>query len=149
MSERKVLDYAAAGSAGQRSRLLWWVIAGCGLAAFGVQLRFIAIASRRIVESKLPYVQSDLAILGKAIDTFEADTHRLPTTQEGIAALLQPPPSMSQKEWNGPYVKRPMVDPWGNPYVYRPVSPRKGVRFQLLSLGEDGVEGTADDVRNW
>jgi len=33
-------------------------------------------------------------------------------------------------------------DPWGNPYIYR----QEGNSFTVLSAGEDGVEGTGDDI---
>lgn len=35
------------------------------------------------------------------------------------------------------------MDPWGNPYMYTPLS---GKKFKILSFGEDGQEGTEDDV---
>ncbi len=39
-----------------------------------------------------------------------------------------------------------ILDPWDHPFVYRPPATSKG-RPELLSIGQDGVEGTADDVK--
>ncbi len=38
-----------------------------------------------------------------------------------------------------------LLDHWGRPYVYETSPDRK--RFVLLSIGADGVNGTADDLR--
>jgi general secretion pathway protein G len=43
---------------------------------------------------------------------------------------------------------RPPVDPWGSACVYH-VPGRHNVDYDLLSIGPDGKEGTADDIGNW
>jgi general secretion pathway protein G len=40
------------------------------------------------------------------------------------------------------------VDPWGSACVYH-VPGRHNVDYDLLSIGPDGKEGTADDIGNW
>jgi type II secretion system protein G len=94
--------------------------------------------------------EKDIANIVAGLNVFEIDTGRYPTTAEGLAALLEKP--IGATEWRGPYIRSKandgkIDDPWGRPYVYR--CPGKGVAqsFDMLSLGPDGKEGTADDVR--
>ncbi|MFH2139092.1 MAG: type II secretion system major pseudopilin GspG [Candidatus Omnitrophota bacterium] len=85
-----------------------------------------------------------------ALDLYELDNGSFPTTEQGLASLVQKPNiSPLPKNWNGPYLKKKPVDPWGQQYVY--VSP--GVHnkddYDLHSLGKDGVAGGGDDLTNW
>src|SRR5262249_40360428 len=68
---------------------------------------------------------------GNSLDLFHLDVGRYPTTQEGLAALVQRPTGTAV--WNGPYLKGGAVpsDPWGSPYVYR--SPGTKRPYDLLS----------------
>ena len=40
------------------------------------------------------------------------------------------------------------LDPWGKPYVYRRSGGRESTSYVLMSYGEDGREGTSDDIVN-
>jgi general secretion pathway protein G len=85
-----------------------------------------------------------------ALDLFRLDVGRLPTREEGLAALVQRPPGLER--WNGPYVRRTdqLLDPWGRPYRYR--TPGEYGPFDLLSLGADdrpGGAGEDRDVKSW
>jgi general secretion pathway protein G len=93
---------------------------------------------------------AQIASFEAALDFFQADCGRFPTTAEGLEALRTPPPGVTG--WKGPYMRKAIpLDPWGNPYRY--VSPGshildRGVatEFDLSSFGPDGEEGTPDDV---
>ncbi len=92
-------------------------------------------------------VQSNIAV---ALDMFEVDNGLYPTTEQGLAALIEKPTtSAGSDKWNGPYLKGGIPkDPWGRQYVYR----CPGVNskdYDLCSVGRDGVEGTVDDITNW
>ena len=93
--------------------------------------------------------QADInAHLSSALDLFELDIGRYPTTGEGMAALRTVPPGVTR--WKGPYLKRPLpMDPWGRPYVYRSPGQHNKEDYDLSSYGPDGVEGNSDDVTNW
>jgi len=85
-----------------------------------------------------------------ALDHFQLDVGRFPTTEEGLDALVQPPASAAN--WNGPYLKRAsaLTDPWGRKYFYR--IPGKHGDVDVYSLGSDHAEGgtgEAQDVGNW
>ncbi len=80
--------------------------------------------------------------LRNALDMFQLDTGRYPTTQEGLEALRSRPGSAAH--WSGPYVRDQIpVDPWGNAYIYR--SPGQGGSpYEVGSQGADGQSGGSD-----
>ena len=81
-----------------------------------------------------------------ALDLYELDNGRYPSTEEGLNALLVKP--SSAMNWSGPYLKKRPIDPWGDEYNYaNPGS--HGIDYDLYSLGPDGLEGTEDDITNW
>ena len=88
--------------------------------------------------------------LDKALEQFRIDVGRLPTTEEGLAALNAVPAGI--QNWEGPYLKKAVPpDPWGHPYVY--VQPGTHQNdFDLLSYGRDGQAGGSGedaDLTNW
>ena len=82
-----------------------------------------------------------------ALDLYELDNGRYPTSQEGLSALCTAPPDA--KSWRGPYLKQNPIDPWGHPYKYAYPGTKNPQDYDLYSLGPDGTEGTADDIGNW
>lgn len=102
--------------------------------------------TNRTQDAKLTAAKTDIANLEVALDAFEIDAGRYPTTEEGLAALLQAPPNVTT--WKGPYIKRAPNDPWSNAYVYRYPGQHNVNGYDLYSMGADGREGN-DDVDNW
>ena len=101
-------------------------------------------------ESKVKAAKIQIQSFGSALDLFNLDVGRYPTTAEGLTALVQSPGTMPN--WNGPYLKGGVVpnDPWGKAYVYR--SPGEHGSYDIMSYGSDGQEGgtgTAADVTSW
>jgi len=96
----------------------------------------------------IPYVpptleqtcRRELSIVWVALQRFERDCGRYPTTEEGLVALVRKPPNLP--DWDGNYVTLIRPDPWLHPYVYR----CQDGMITLLSLGADGKENTADDI---
>ena len=82
-----------------------------------------------------------------ALDLFELDNGRYPTTQEGLAALRTQPPDA--KDWRGPYLKQNPMDPWGRPYRYSNPGTHNPKDYDIFSIGTDGIAGTPDDIGNW
>ncbi len=84
-----------------------------------------------------------------ALNMFETDNGRYPSTDEGLA-VLQTQPQWAT-EWKGPYLDQqgPVpLDPWNNAYIYRYPGTNNRTGFDLYSYGPDGREGN-DDVTNW
>lgn len=94
-------------------------------------------------------VKADLNTLSAALRSYETDNMFLPSTEQGIMALVQKPSSRPAPTNYTPKLKKMLLDPWGNPYHYkRPGSKDKG-GFDVYSAGPDGLPDTADDVGNW
>lgn len=91
--------------------------------------------------------KADIASIKLAINTFEIDNGRYPTTDEGLGALITKPANVSG--WRQPYLDGGMPkDPWGNEYQYRYPGQRNPQGFDLWSFGPDGRE-SEDDIGNW
>jgi general secretion pathway protein G len=102
----------------------------------------------RSEQARMTAARTDIASLEVALDAFEVDNGRFPTTEEGLAALVQQPSGL--QNWQGPYIRRGVPkDPWGNPYIYRFPGQHNRNGFDLYSMGPDGREGGGDDIVNW
>lgn len=84
--------------------------------------------------------------LTSALEIYNLDNGRYPTTQEGLVSLMHPPQGSTR--WSGPYLKKAegLVDPWGRPYIYQ--SPGNHGEFDIVSLGRDGQAGGSGDDRD-
>ena len=107
----------------------------------------------RSEQARIAAARSDIeAHLGVALELFEVDSGLYPTTDQGLAALLNEPTAAPRAEnWRGPYLKRAEmpVDPWRRPYQYRSPGDHNVATYDLFSYGKDGLEGGGDDVTNW
>jgi general secretion pathway protein G len=102
----------------------------------------------RSQQAKVTAAQTDIAHLETALDAFEVDNGRYPTTEEGIGALVENPPDLLN--WKGPYIKRGVPnDPWGNPYLYHCPGRYNTSGYDIYSMGPNGQEGGDDDIDNW
>lgn len=98
-------------------------------------------------ESKVKAAKIQLQSFSSALDLFNLDAGRYPSSAEGLAALVRRAPGIGA--WNGPYLRGGDVpnDPWNHPYVYR--APGERGAYDIVSLGSDGREGgsgTAADI---
>ena len=90
-------------------------------------------------ESKVKAAKIQMQSFASALDLYNMDAGRYPSTSEGLQALVRPTPGVAA--WNGPYLKGGTVptDPWNHPYIYR--APGDHNPFDIVSLGSDGQEG--------
>ncbi len=100
-------------------------------------------------DAKLTAARTDISNIGQALDLFEVDCDRYPTTEETLRALIDPPGNVM--DWKGPYLKQQTlpVDPWRNLYVYSFPGQHNPRGYDLHSFGPDGQDGTEDDIDNW
>jgi general secretion pathway protein G len=78
--------------------------------------------------------------IASTLDSFIIDNGSLPTTQQGLDALIEnPDEDMFVNYRNGGYFKGGQLpkDAWKRPFIYT----NNGTEFDLLSLGADGKEG--------
>jgi general secretion pathway protein G len=102
--------------------------------------RFAKQESGFLWESREEAARDFTQHIGPAVvERFKSDMGRYPTSEEGISALLHAPEKEGEK-WKGPYLDGPMIpkDPWGHNYCYRAPSRRKGLAYEVFSLGPDG-----------
>jgi len=103
----------------------------------------------QIGKSEVKAARAQIDALGKALDQFRLDNGYYPSSEQGLAALVQRPPNAAK--WDGPYLSKAVpLDPWGNPYVF--VMPGEHGEYDLLSYGKDGSPGgerEAAEITNW
>ncbi|TDK29974.1 type II secretion system major pseudopilin GspG [Luteimonas terrae] len=96
----------------------------------------------RVDSSKVQVAETQVRLLRGAIETYRLEVGRVPSAEEGLAALSSPPADeRARARWRGPYLDEAVpADPWGNPYRYS-VPGRDGMPFAIYSLGADGEPG--------
>ncbi|MBN7819169.1 type II secretion system major pseudopilin GspG [Bowmanella sp. Y26] len=91
----------------------------------------------------------DIQQLESAIQMYKVRTNLLPTTEQGLEALVSAP-TIEPIPRNFPaegFINRLPQDPWGNDYYL--LSPGEMGTFDVFSAGPDMQPGTDDDIGNW
>jgi len=100
---------------------------------------------RGLGKAKRDIAKAKMAIIENALGRFYIDCGRYPDDSEGLEVLMVAPADLEEK-WNGPYLKRSeLLDPWENPYIYVAEGQYNPGSFDLISLGQDGMEGGEGD----
>ena len=118
------------------------VVAIIGLLAAYVAPKYFS----QIGKSEHAVAKAQVEGFSRAIGAYRIDVGSFPTTEEGLAALVnKPSDAVKAAKWNGPYLQKAAPnDPWGRPYIYR--SPGSKGDFELTSYGSDGQPGGAGDA---
>jgi general secretion pathway protein G len=141
MSRRRVLRQAARGFTLVELLLVLVILAVLASVV-------VPKLTKRSEQARVAAAATDIASISTALDAFEVDTGRYPSSDEGIKGLMEQP--SNAKDWKGPYLKRLVLnDPWGHPYVYRAPGQHNASGYDLYSFGPDGQEGGEDDIDNW
>ena len=97
--------------------------------------------------------KSQIEMLGAGLDSYRLHNGAYPTTEQGLDALWEVPPTDPPANWRGPYLRKKVpLDPWGNPYVYVSPGEINPNGYDLVSLGADGKpggEGENADITSW
>ncbi|MBC7784745.1 MAG: type II secretion system major pseudopilin GspG [Burkholderiales bacterium] len=102
----------------------------------------------RAKQARETAAKTDISQLSSALEAFEIDSGRYPTTEEKLDALIRQPAGVTT--WHQHLTRSsPPNDPWGNPYIYRQPGQHNPQGFDLFSAGADTREGTDDDIGNW
>lgn len=103
----------------------------------------------QVGKSEVKAARAQIAAIESTLDQYRLDVGQYPTTEEGLAVLVSPPPNRTR--WNGPYLKKQVPpDPWGHAYVYR--MPGEHGEYDLYSHGRDGQAGGNNedaDITSW
>ena len=98
-------------------------------------------------QAKVSLTKTQISKIDEALQYYHLDNSHYPSTDQGLAALVERPSGFPEPlNWGPqPYMKKVPVDLWGNEYVYI----NDGNEFEVYSLGSDGEEGgdgMAEDI---
>ncbi|MFH1228016.1 MAG: type II secretion system major pseudopilin GspG [Planctomycetota bacterium] len=95
-------------------------------------------------------IKADFATISTALDLYSLDNGMFPATEQGLKALIEKPSSTPVPlNWTRRYLSNDPIDPYKNEYKYRYPGTHNTDRFDIWSMGQDGKDGTEDDVGNW
>lgn len=104
--------------------------------------------AKRSEQARVTAARTQISQFEVALDAFEIDVGRYPTSSEGLRALVEKP--SNAEGWQEPYLKRDVPkDNWGNEYVYKYPGQNNESGYDLYSYGPDGKQGGDDDIVNW
>ena len=86
-------------------------------------------------EADLSRAETQMDIISQSIERYYLRHRKLPTS---LDQLTEEDPRTGE-----PLMEQIPDDPWGHPYEFKMLGNKK---FQIVSVGEDGQEGTDDDV---
>jgi general secretion pathway protein G len=93
-------------------------------------------------------VDADFQAISTQLRTYEMQNMRMPTTAQGLQALVTRPSAPPQPRRWIQLLERIPLDPWGEPYEYRNPGTLNPAGFDLVSKGPDRQLGTDDDITN-
>jgi len=108
----------------------------------------------QVDNARLKATKLDIQNLGTALDMYQMDNFRYPSTEQGLEALVKKPEDPTVRNWRPQgYLRSKSVpkDQWGNDYLYLQPGTRGGA-YDLYTLGADGVPGGEEvdaDRGNW
>lgn len=109
----------------------------------------IYLLKGQIDSAKDTRVDSDLQAIGLALQSYESRALRMPTTEQGLKALVEKPTIEPIPENYRAFMEEMPKDPWGQPYHYRFPAQKSKKPYDVWSVGPDGTDGNEDDIGNW
>ena len=104
----------------------------------------------RADDARVTAAKTDVNNLMQALKLYRLDNQRYPSSEQGLAALVnKPSASPVPPNWR-PYLEKLPTDPWNQPYRF--LNPGVHGEVDVLSLGADGQpggEGKNADVGSW
>ena len=99
--------------------------------------------------SKQTRAQAELDKISTRLLRYESKALRLPTTEQGIQALVEKPTIEPVPDRHTQFLEEMPKDPWGQDYKYRLPAQKSKRGYDIWSIGPDGVDGNEDDIGNW
>lgn len=90
-------------------------------------------------------VRSDIQTIGTQLKLYESMNGFLPTTEQGLQALVTQPSSEPRPQRWYQLFKEVPKDPFGNNYIYLSPGRKNPASYDLYSAGPDRKADTADD----
>jgi general secretion pathway protein G len=118
----------------------------------GMLMATLAVGiSGQIDKARVSTTKTKITRLEQALEFYQMDNARFPTSDQGLRALVEKPTSapVPRAYTPGGYIREDgLEDPWGQPFQYRIPGSKNPHSFDLWSLGPDQVESD-DDITNW
>ncbi len=93
--------------------------------------------------------EEGITSIATQLQLYEARNMRLPTTEQGIKALVEKPTTEPLPEKWTALLEAVPKDPWGMEYKYRFPAQKSKKPYDVWSSGKDLTDGTEDDIGNW
>ncbi|MCQ2390676.1 MAG: type II secretion system protein GspG [Kiritimatiellae bacterium] len=130
--------------------LIGFLLLGSSLIQMSGKADAIGLGGRKVRDGRPVKARKSVDAVAEALGRFKFHTGVYPSVEEGGIEALAVKYS-DHAGWIGPYLhkdnpyRKIAIDPWKRGYVYEPP---KGTNTlpTVLSLGADGVRGTADDI---
>ena len=87
-----------------------------------------------LLKAKQTTARREIATICAALESFNIEFDRYPTTEEGLAILRKP-----NERFTEALLTQDPVDPWGNRYEYN--QPGRDGPYEVICYGADGREG--------
>lgn len=94
-------------------------------------------------------IRGDIQAISTQLKLYEAMNGNLPTTEQGLEALVRPPQTEPKPRAWRQLLDQVPVDPWQNKYIYVYPGKNNPRGYDLYSAGADRKPGTDDDIGNW
>ena len=94
-------------------------------------------------------IRADFQAISQSLQAYENFNGFLPTTEQGLQALVTPPQSEPKPSHWYQMMKQLPQDPWHSDYVYVCPGKHDPNGFDLYSKGKDKLADTPDDKGNW
>jgi general secretion pathway protein G len=105
----------------------------------------IFLLGNQVDIAKIGRVDTDAQAVTTALKTYEMMNYAMPTTAQGLQALVtRPSAEPVPRRWTQ-YMTAVPLDPWGTPYQYANPGRKNSASFDFYSAGPDRQPGTADD----
>jgi general secretion pathway protein G len=107
----------------------------------------------KIDQAKVNTTNTQIKMLDAALESYRMDNSQFPTTEQGLMALIQPPPE-ARNATPGGYLRERRIpdDAWGRKFQYESPGQHNTDSYDLWSLGRDGTPGGSGvdaDIGNW
>jgi general secretion pathway protein G len=93
--------------------------------------------------------RADLLAFKTLLAEYQLENGSLPTTEQGLKVLWSKPTiEPVPPRWRA-VLDQETLDPWGHHYQYRNPGKHNPDRYDVFSMGPDGLPDTDDDIGNW
>lgn len=153
-ARRQRLNAMEVNPAGPPSAKRLWGSLALMLGILMTPLLFMLVASIMLLgavhEANTVQVETQIMTIQTQLKFYEVFCGRLPTTEQGLHALIEKPTSEPIPDRYRAVLEEVPMDPWTHPYRYEfPARRSRKDPFDLWSAGPDGLDGTADDIGNF